>query len=106
METLNTENTAAGSWVRSGTPRFYALYSYSRKKPKAANNSDWLNGTEVAEKLGISIMGLHRIRFGYAGHEPVVSFPLPYRFGGPSSNPVWRRSDIDTYIEAQRSETQ
>ena len=86
----------------------FALYS------RFTVESDWLNGVTLAEYLNISTMTLNRWRFGYdvkdkAGNivrhvEPVANFPKPYRFGGPKSPPVWKKSDIDAWREAQRSE--
>lgn len=71
--------------------------------------SDWLNGVTLAEYLHVAPMTLHRWRFGYTDpkgrwHEPVANFPKPYRFGGPKSPPVWKKTDIDAWREEQRSD--
>lgn len=55
-----------------------------------------LSNTETAERLGMSLSSLNRLR----GSNP--HFPRPLRFAGPRGRPRWEEGDIDAFIARQR----
>jgi len=51
-----------------------------------------LNSSAVAQRLGISLETLHRIR------RTNPEFPKAIQLGGPRSRLLWRAADLDRFV--------
>jgi predicted DNA-binding transcriptional regulator AlpA len=102
LETLITNDVAAGFWARSGN-------MMSRSCAAMVTEREYLNGKALCQYLGVSEMTLHRWRFGYTVKRrgvvvktvlPVDGFPRPaVGFG----NPLWSRTEIDAFLLSRKA---